>query len=170
MIQVEMHADRATRLIRDMEAAGTRLQPLMADIGQELVNTTRRRFETSTSPEGEKWEPNSDVTVSRLIGDNMRKKDGSLNKRGEQRVAGKKPLIGETRSLSTEIHDAVGPATVTVGSNKVQAAMMQFGGKKADFPHLWGDIPARPFVGLSSADRHEVAELALEHLARAARL
>ncbi|WP_248594777.1 hypothetical protein [Candidatus Accumulibacter contiguus] len=25
------------------------------------------------------------------------------------------------------------------------AAMQQFGGTKARFPHLWGDIPARPF-------------------------
>lgn len=71
--------------------------------------------------------------------------------------------------LSTEIHSVVGPTGVTVGSNKVQAAMMHFGGKKADFPHLWGDIPARNFVGLSSADAREILALMLDHLQRAAR-
>ena len=41
---------------------------------------------------------------------------------------------------------------VEVGSNRVYAAMMQFGGTKAAYPHLWGDIPPRPFLGVSEAD------------------
>lgn len=31
------------------------------------------------------------------------------------------------------------------------AAMQQFGGKKSEFPHLWGDIPARPFLPVDQA-------------------
>jgi phage gpG-like protein len=30
--------------------------------------------------------------------------------------------------------------------------MQQFGGTKAEFPNLWGDIPPRPFLGLSIED------------------
>lgn len=31
------------------------------------------------------------------------------------------------------------------------AAIQQFGGTKAQFPHLWGDIPARPFLPITPA-------------------
>ena len=169
MIVVGLNAADFDKGLRNLELAAVNLLPVCEDIGQEVVNTTLRRFETSTAPDGTKWEPNSPVTMGRLIGTNMRKKDGTLNKRGELRVASKKPLISESRLLSTEVHSVVGPTGVTVGSNKVQAAMMHFGGKKADFPHLWGDIPARNFVGLSAADEREILALMLDHLQRAAR-
>ncbi|MFN3437802.1 MAG: phage virion morphogenesis protein [Acidovorax sp.] len=169
MIVIGLDATGFSQGLRNLEHAAVNLLPVYEDIGQEVVNTTLRRFETSTAPDGTQWEPNSPVTMGRLIGANMRKKDGSLNKRGEQRVASKKPLIGETRLLSTEIHSVVNPSGVTVGSNKVQAAMMHFGGKREDFPHLWGDIPARNFVGLNGADEREILALMLDHLQRAAR-
>ena len=169
MIVVGLSAAGFEQGLRNLERAAVNLRPVYEDIGQELVNTTLRRFETSTAPDGTQWAPNSPVTMGRLIGANMRKKDGTLNKRGEQRIASKKPLIGETRLLSTEIHSIVGASGLMVGSNKVQAAMMHFGGAKADFPHLWGDIPPRPIVGLSNADEREVLALMLDHLQRAAR-
>jgi phage gpG-like protein len=37
--------------------------------------------------------------------------------------------------------------------------MMQFGGTKSQFPHLWGDIPARPFVGVSDADKAAILDV-----------
>jgi phage gpG-like protein len=56
-----------------------------------------------------------------------------------------------------------------VGSNKEYAAMQQFGGTKAQFPHLWGDIPARPFMGVSDDDERELLALVHDHLLDAAR-
>jgi phage gpG-like protein len=35
---------------------------------------------------------------------------------------------------------------VEIGTNAKQAAMMNFGGTKAQFGHLWGNIPARQFM------------------------
>ena len=169
MITVALDLGQIEPALRRLEQAALNMRPVYADIGQELVNTTRRRFEVSEAPDGSKWEPNSPVTLARLVGPSMRKKDGSLNKRGEARIASKRPLIGETRLLSTEIHDVVTATGVQVGSNKVQAAMMHFGGTKAEFPHLWGDIPARPFVGVSREDEREILALTLDHLKRAAR-
>lgn len=37
---------------------------------------------------------------------------------------------------------------------------------RAQWPHLWGDIPARPFLGLSAADGDEVVTILRDHLAR----
>lgn len=45
--------------------------------------------------------------------------------------------------------------------------MMQFGGTKAAFPHLWGDIPARPFLGLSTQDESDILDTISEALAAA---
>ena len=33
----------------------------------------------------------------------------------------------------------------------------------------WGDIPARPFLGLPDADRDEIIDIPRKHLARAMR-
>ncbi|MFK3602796.1 hypothetical protein [Pseudomonas sp. AP19] len=53
-----------------------------------------------------------------------------------------------------------------VGSDKPYAAMMQFGGG-ADFPHLWGDIPARPFLPMDAKGnlQSKKAECAILNLA-----
>lgn len=37
-----------------------------------------------------------------------------------------------------------------VVSNKPYAAMMRFGGDKSEFPHLWGDIPGRPWLPMDA--------------------
>lgn len=54
-----------------------------------------------------------------------------------------------------------------MGSARPYAAMMHFGGTKPEFPHLWGDIPARPFLGLSDQDRRDVVEITGEWFVRA---
>lgn len=118
-------------------------------IGEKMLERTKERFEQSNDPYGNPWAPNSDTTLRAALhgkGTNHFKKNGSLRKSGVELLAGKKPLIGESRSLSTQFHSTVlGNDTVTVSSSMVYAAMQQFGGTRAEFPNLWGDIPARPF-------------------------
>lgn len=35
------------------------------------------------------------------------------------------------------------------------------------FPHLWGNIPARPFLGLSEQDEVYISDIISEHVALA---
>lgn len=65
--------------------------------------------------------------------------------KGMLKLASKKPLIGESRSLSTPFYWRVTGQAVEIRSTMTYAAMQQLGGKKADFPHLWGDIPDARF-------------------------
>jgi len=51
-----------------------------------------------------------------------------------------------------------------VGSTMEYAAMQQFGGRKSEFPHLWGDIPARPFLGLSAGDVADIEQTVSDYL------
>jgi phage gpG-like protein len=45
--------------------------------------------------------------------------------------------------------------------------MMNFGGTKAQFPHLWGDIPARPFMPISKLPNQwekDIVEIIKRHI------
>ena len=46
------------------------------------------------------------------------------------------------------------------------AAMMQFGGQKSEFPQLWGDIPARPYLPMDSNNnlQQHAEEAVLSHI------
>lgn len=104
------------------------------------------------TPEGTAFAPRSPVTL------------GHYDKAGER--YGKKPLWRHG-DLYGKIHMQAEMDAATIGSNAIQAAMMQFGGRKAEHPNLWGDIPARPFIGLSDEDRGDVLENIDEWLQRA---
>ena len=135
--------DTVARLIRRFDNP----QPALRAIGELLVEFTKERFARSQDPYGRAWAPNAETTLRRALDRHPknRTKSGDLYARGQRVLAGKKPLIGESKSLSTQIHYRVVPGAVEVRSSMVYAALHQFGASKAKFPHLWGDIPARPF-------------------------
>ena len=151
-------------LLRDPTAA-------LDDMGEYLIISTKGRFQSGTAPDGQKWKANSPLTLSR-------KKD-------------KRPLHGESGRLGREILKFVDQAEVEVGSNLIYAAVQQFGAKMGEFgrysqlsrrskyaegdfrrnagtvkgfPIPWGDIPARPFLGLSADDARAVLDILQEHL------
>jgi phage virion morphogenesis protein len=121
------------------------IRPALAEIGDAMAESTKQRFGTTTSPDGVLWAANSAVTIER---------------KGHAR-----PLTGKTGELMDSIDSQLdGDFAVEIGSDKDQAAMMQFGGTKAEFPHLWGDIPDRPYLGISEADKVEVLGIIERHL------
>ena len=122
-------------------AVGVLSEPslLMADIGETLLASTKKRFGQGVAPDGTAWAPNSPVTLAR-------KKDT-------------RPLFGPNNRLNKEFGVQTGDDFAEISSVLPYAAMMQFGGSRARFPHLWGDIPARPFLGLSEEDRVDLLAL-----------
>lgn len=159
MISLKVNDKEVLDTLSQIVSRSKNMRPAFAEIGEDLVDTTKRRFNTATAPDGTPWAVNSQVTIDRYLGvfKSSYKKDGTLSKAGAARSAAKKPLTGETRTLQTTInYQLKGANGVSVGSPKVQAAMMQFGGTKAQFPHLWGDIPARPFLGISPNDKTNI--------------
>lgn len=130
-------------------AFGESPQPALLAIGEKMLEFTKERFDLSEDPYGVPWEPNSDATLRSMLhgsGKNFTKK-GGLSKKGSALLAGKKPLIGASLSLSTQWYPTViGDSLVTLSSPIVYAAMQNYGGSKAKFPNLWGDIPARQMI------------------------
>ena len=153
---IDINIDLA-RLQAELTALARRLGdlgPVLRPIGEELVDSTKRRFDLGQGPDGRLWEPNSPATLARFthrVKGTMTKDRRLPTKKGEARWDSKKPLV-DSGTLQEQIHYDVQGNTLFVGSSMEYAAMQQFGGAKAEFPHLWGDIPPRPFLGLSLDD------------------
>ena len=121
---------------------------LLKVIGDDIIERTKRRFSTSTGPDGVAWRPNSQATL-RAIAErlskaaSLRTKGGSLNSKGQQRLSSKKPLI-DTRELSRQFDRSVIANSLIVRSNPSYAAPNQFGAKTGRGHKV--TLPARQFM------------------------
>ncbi|SDT99329.1 phage virion morphogenesis protein [Pseudomonas yamanorum] len=158
MLTVNLDHQRLLETLRQVEWAISDVAPLMRGMATELLSQTEENFEEQGRPE---WQPLSDVTTER------RAKRGNWPGQILQVSS-----AGLAASISTQSDDS----SAMVGSNKPYAAMMQFGGSQSDFPHLWGDIPGRPYLPMDTEGQLQpeteeaLLDLALGHLEKAARL
>lgn len=171
MIHIETDTRQADALFARLVQAGTDMRPLMQQVGEYGVETTKQRFDTSTGPDGQRWAPNTETTYLKLLGKYKGSygKTGKLTAGGARRAAGKKPLVGETGALASTINYQAGSDFVDIGSPMEYAGVHQFGAKKHSFTGgrtPWGDIPARPFLGLSADDQASIVDMAQEFLNR----
>ncbi len=157
---------RLDQLLRALGPGG--LQAPLAEIGEDLVESIKRRFDTSTAPDGRRWEPNSMATIMGMLegsSGNFRK-DGRISKKGATRVANKKPLIASGVLQDTISYEIAGDS-LFVGTNRFAgqwdggAAVHQFGSKD-------GRIPARPFLGVDDDDVRRILEVLERHLSASA--
>jgi phage virion morphogenesis protein len=113
---------------------------LLDQIGGELEAQTRERLsETKTAPDGEKWASWSPAYAAKA-------KPGAK-------------LLEREGTLLDSIAFEVGNDAVTVGSNMVYAATHQFGR---------GNIPARPFLGVSAQNIEDIGDLVMAFIAKEA--
>lgn len=168
--EVRAALDRLQRRLSDMT-------PVMREIGELLTERARQRFFTSTGPDGQRWAPNKPSTLESYLrgyyGGAHRGKRGGLTKKAAARAAAKKPLIGESKALSTTVHYQAGRDSVTIGSPMVYAAIQQFGGQAGRGKRV--SIPARPFLPvtqsgqwLGTEDRSAILDILREAIESAA--
>lgn len=163
MLTVQVQGlDTVQNQLRRLAERGANLTPLLKNMGEQVLNSTQERFESSTDPDGNRWASNSPVTFARLLGSRHTNKSGKINARGVSRVMSKKPLI-LSHTLQGSIRYQLNGQSVMVGTNMVYAKMMHFGGTKSAFPHLWGDIPARPFLGISASDKQVLERMLIDY-------
>lgn len=139
MANIQIDDQEVLAALQRLQERSDNIRPFLLEVGEDLAESSRQRFYSSTDPDGEAWLSNSMVTLDR--------KEGS------------RPLIDHDYLAASLVYQPHGD----YGSPLDQAAMMQFGDTKAEFPHLWGDIPARPFLGLSSADAEHLLDLAEDY-------
>ncbi|MCW1934113.1 phage virion morphogenesis protein [Pararhodobacter zhoushanensis] len=149
MITIDIDDDAILSALDRVARAVTDLQPVLQDIGETMVETTRERFMTGVSPDGVAWAPKSEATLARY-----RRLPGKTDTR---------PLWGPSGDLHTLFAAQASATEVSWGTNVIYSAVMQFGATKGEFgenaagyPIPWGDIPARPFLGVSDEDRNSI--------------
>ena len=152
-IEVTFDDAKVLEAINRLLAASRDLTPLMRDIGEHLLNTTRERFVSQTAPDGAPWEPLSE--------DYRERKERNAHK-----------ILTLFGILRGQIDYRAGPDRVEVGSPTIYAGTHQFGAGVGAFgtttrgtPIPWGGIPARPFLGVSDDDAREIGALVTDHLA-----
>lgn len=185
---IEVQDSEVIQAMNRMNQAAVNPGPALRAIGEALKTQVKKSFETSTDPWGSRWVPNSQATYVSFLnktdrersakrklyyGKNARNKDdvGRLNKGSGITVAmNKKPLFGHTYDLFRQFHWNATPVSLYLYSTMKYAAMQNFGGTKAQFPNLWGDIPARPFMPVNAAGQMApsaqamVLEIIQEHI------
>lgn len=139
---------------------GELMQAALKNIGEALVRSTRERFSREQSPAGVPWA--------------ALRPDYAAAKKGAK-------ILSESGQLSRSVVYQVEPGRLRIGTNKVQAAIHQFGGtivpRTADALafRIGGrlviarkvTIPARPFLGISDSDRGTMVEIAEDHVQEA---
>lgn len=113
---------------------------LMKSLGNEIVEQSRSRIlETQEDPEGNKWQDYADSTLRGLKAKGLEKVVSLLNREGYLHQ-------------SIDVQQS-GQWSVLVGSAREYAGVHQWGYKPKN-------IPARPYLGLSSDDISDLTELA----------
>jgi len=113
---------------------------LMKSLGNEIVEQSRSRIlETQEDPEGNKWQDYAASTLKGLKAKGLEKVVSLLNRSG-------------MLDRSIKVRQS-GQWSVLVGSDREYAGVHQWGYKPKN-------IPARPYLGLSSDDIADLAELA----------
>ncbi|MEO0034828.1 MAG: hypothetical protein RLZZ501_851 [Pseudomonadota bacterium] len=170
--------DQATRSLAALAERLGKARGLMDAIGQHLVSSALRRFQTQTGPDGTPWAPLAKATL-RKRGPNAK----ALQASGRLRLS--LTFLSTVRS-------------VEVGSNLIYAALMQMGGtveqsarsmpifrrqqdlaegrsrfvkeSRSDFKTYHEvkahsvTVPGRPYIGIGPADQRAIARLAHDYV------
>ncbi|MGZ8172824.1 MULTISPECIES: phage virion morphogenesis protein [Methylobacter] len=144
MITIDVDDREILAALRQLQQSTGNLRPALLKIGDDLKKSTKQRFSSKTGPDGQAWLGNADSTIERKGHDFPLTDGGTLD--------------------NTIDYQLFGNDSVDIGSPMEYAAMMQFGGTKAEFPNLWGDVPGRPFLGISEDDKVQILATIQRHL------
>lgn len=149
MITQEYTIDEVTPLLDRLQLHLGDMTSVMEDLGELLVEQTKERFKSGTGPDGTRWAPTSETTLDAY--------------RARRERADPRPLLGPTKRLSDDVFSQAGPSSVEWGSSLIYSAVMHFGAAKGAFGQTsrgssipWGDIPARPWLGVAEDDEPEI--------------
>lgn len=177
MLNFNIRSDVVINVLDRTEATLENPNAMYQDMGEYLVPAIQDRFKTSTAPDGSKWQPNSEMTYLNILGKQHTNKDGTLNRKGINRVMSKRVLVGDG-TLMNSVHYQVSGNLLLVGSNLIYAAIHQFGGtikpkNKKSLSWKIGDvsifakkvvIPKREWLGISIADEVELMNIVEDHI------
>ena len=164
-IRIDLDDKELRATLSRLVAFGHDLSPVTAEIAAHILRVTGDAFEQERDPAtGSAWAPLSEVTLR------QREKSGHVGSDGAKKLQASRNLL---KSIVADF-DA---ESAVVGTNLVYATTQQFGAergefghgqfktKKGSFPIPWGNIPARPFLGVSPEDERAITDIISDHVA-----
>jgi len=154
--RIEFDAEKVLATLADLQERAEDLTPLMSELAGILEDASERAFQNEQDPEtGAAW--------ARLSATTKAKRSDPL----ASILQDSGSLVG---SLTTD-HDA---RSATVGFAEKYASTHHHGAAKGEFgetsrgaPIPWGEIPARPIVGIGESDRSEIRDAVSHYISSA---
>ena len=129
------------------------LRPVLREIGEHMVASTKHNFKSETAPDGKKWAPLNTKYLA-----------------AKQRRGLSEMILQSSGRLMNSIHPVVQATEVLVGTNVRSKTgfpyplVMQLGTTKAGRNHNV-TIPKREFLGFSPKDRDAILDIAIGYMA-----
>lgn len=139
-VTISMDSREISAALDRLEALAADTSPLLAEIGEIALSQAQDSFQEQAGPDGSAWQPSLRALAQ-----------------GGQTLIDSGQLLA---SLSLEVL----PDSVVVGSNKVYAAIHQFGGQAGRGGKV--RLPARPYLpDESTVDMDEITRAIEAHFA-----
>jgi len=168
-LKIELRDKEVSLLLQALQSRLGDTTPAMREVGEIVRESVMRNFRQGRAPDGTPWKPS------------LR----AIMQRGQTLV--------DTGRLRNSINVQAGKDYVTVGTNVEYAKTHQFGARRGSFGEVlahvrahtrktrsgrttqvrahtrrvrlpWGNIPARPFLGVRRTDWKDVREALLHYL------
>lgn len=124
-----------------------RPQGFYKNVGEHLLNSVKDNFEDEIAPDGTRWKALSQAT-----------RDLRSKKYGNAPTT----ILRASGDLMNSINMQASDTDARIGSSLIYAAIHQLGGDAGRGHKV--TIPARPYLGLSSADSEEIIAIAEDWL------
>lgn len=157
VIDIEFNYKSVERALNDLLKRAEDPSEAMKDVAGILKQATNNAFENEADPAtGVAWDPLSATTLATRP-----------NREGGE-------ILQDRRRLRRSMVTDYGKVFAEIGTNVIYAATHQFGAQQGQYgkssrggPIPWGDIPARPFFGVSPEDEEDILDIATRYMADA---
>jgi len=175
VIDIDINDAEIQAALNQLAAKLGDLTPFFKDVGETLLNSTRERFRTQTAPDGTAWAALSPAYRARKPSH----KDKPLTLSGVLRGTLTKQVDKDSLRIGTPLtygathqfgaaKGSFGTVTATINAysrrTKTGSTTVKAHTRRMSVP--WGNIPARPFLGLSAEDRNDLLDALNDYLAK----
>ena len=157
MIDIELDTTEINQALNRLLENGQDLTPTFKDIGEELINSTKKRFTDEKAPDGSGWKELDSETKKAKGHSHILHQEGILAKQFSYQASGHELVIANLESYAA-LHQFGG------GGMKVDVPSYTRKGKTVRAYSFINNTDARPFMGISTGDRDEIFAILTEYL------
>jgi len=172
-LNVDADFSEARALFARLEGVPSGAQQPLSEIGLMLAERAQENIRNSRTWDGKPLQPLAAVTlIARAGGKRASTKRGGFTQAALRIMSSAKPLLDHGNLLDSYTYTTARDAVV-IGSVKDQAGVMHFGAKQGQFgrskrgsPIPWGDIPARPVLGINAQSEQDIVQIMNDYITR----